>query len=931
MASSFRSRLTRRQADPSAASPSSTSAVSAASGVASSGGGGGHGISSFLGRRSVGSVGGGKGKGGTNNHRQSKHSQTGYHHLASSSSSHASINPLATFDACIEACDALAASAASSSWQRQNQHHHGSISNSTTQVDSKDTSDNDEDNNNSNLSSTENEQGSLVHDAKPLPSSTSNETEEIQNNAAEVALVPDCSVLVSPDGALLFTSSLSTMVNPSNSTKLRNNDNGNAPDNHQEEADQVVGVVGHPTTTNNNKDRYPWTKISHENCDGAILSEEYESAIITGNDLTPNGDYDSNGFTSTGWDIDATTCALSASRDVLAGMTNFVETLATIRKQEAVCVRAAVETLGDVRIQLERNWYVRRRLGPMMMSNETKLSKAIEAMEGYYVQISEDEMERWRMACSSGSNSSLAAKSSTSMEGKAADDDTRRLNPPELIHGILPKLQTASIKATTRTSEREHALSDMRSKISECETILREQKVWASNQWKRVAEEESNINRLYAIKKMEQHEFYEDQRRRRLLEREQEEEDAFVHHSTSEGMGDRIEEEEPLSREVWEMVQNVNTSMEDFGHTGYSPRVVSRKAEGDGSVSSPHRRHHQQQQLRQEQQSLDVPSKIITRADVERESEIQDLKMVAQAADEAVEDAAGKLLNIMSKGDTTLRSARLAAESCLLSECNAARNCLRALVAMERASLQDRLQQLDVLEAAVDAIAVREDIDSYIRADKAIPGGRSRDGEDDGGGIAAALAVLNSHGESSGSANSPRKYRNIERPSYYEGWSESGCGEEGDDEDDVEPALFGEVINMLFADSPTSNPVKENSDYQCIGSESGPARQILNDSKIEIASNALRSKQGNNHRKSILYELNNQRSKKTWVEGRANFDALCHIFDAFLSGCGREPSDVSNAMMLMILSQTFYIVDHAGEEEINNRKDYVDGARRDRQ
>jgi hypothetical protein len=183
---------------------------------------------------------------------------------------------------------------------------------------------------------------------------------------------------------------------------------------------------------------------------------------------------------------------------------------------------------------------------------------------------------------------------------------------------------------------------------------------------------------------------------------------------------------------------------------------------------------------------------------------------------------------------------------------------------MERASLQDRLRQLDVLEGAVNSIDVRKDIDDYIRADKAIPGGRSRDGEEDGGGMAAALAVLNSHGESVSSHKSPRKHRNIERPSYFEGWTENRGSDkaDGDDDDDVEPEIFGDVINLLFNDCPTQD------------SRSGKRQITPNDNKIEIASSALRSKQGNNHRKSILYELNNQRSKKTRVEGQANFDGL---------------------------------------------------------
>ncbi len=59
------------------------------------------------------------------------------------------------------------------------------------------------------------------------------------------------------------------------------------------------------------------------------------------------------------------------------------------------------------------------------------------------------------------------------------------------------------------------------------------------------------------------------------------------------------------------------------------------------------------------------PFKKKMHADVERESNICDIRLVAMAANQLVEDSAGKLLNMMSKSDTTFRLARLAMESCL--------------------------------------------------------------------------------------------------------------------------------------------------------------------------------------------------------------------------------------------------------------------------
>jgi hypothetical protein len=146
------------------------------------------------------------------------------------------------------------------------------------------------------------------------------------------------------------------------------------------------------------------------------------------------------------------------------------------------------------------------------------------------------------------------------------------------------------------------------------------------------------------------------------------------------------------------------------------------------------------------------------------------------------------------------------------------------------------------------------------------------------------------------------------------------------------------VINLLFEDpmrmsreegnivpsvgrrkSPHSDEGSKSRDVPdgALGSAPGSLKTRLhhshylsNEEMINIAVNALaeNTKRGQSFRKSILYELNNQRSKMTEVKGGANFDALCRIFNSFLSGCGRESIDVSNTKMLMILSQTFYMV-----------------------
>lgn len=933
MPNSFRNRLSRH----SAGQPTTTTISSTAAGSHHSTGGGG---GSAIGRlaRSVGRASGVGAIKATTTHNRSRHPPPSNDHGGA---------PLATFDACIEACDALAAASSSSALLRQQQSiitpcHQGSSSS----VNDKEEEEEEEDGND--------DDDTPKHVVQTMGGMTE-------------GVVPHCSVLVSPDGALLFTSSHSAHSSLFSQSPPPPPLRGGGSGVMAGPADDQDGIIHGATTTdssNDDQDRYPWTTISSDNHrDGAILEEEYSSAIVCGNDLTPEGDRDSNGFSARGWDHDAATSALCASRDVLQGMEAFVMELATVEKDVAAAVYGAVEKLRDHRKSILLPFRDPRsssssggggRLGPMLASG-TNLSNAILAMEEYYERCSMGALERWRMACAPSRRSSSSTTTTTTItssplsrselfgadnyhekdggcvEGGLFRDRDAAVavpHPPELICGMLPRLHRALAKATTRTSERECALSVVRSNVSEAQNILRGQKEWAHSQWQRVADEESNIDRLYLLKKMEQQE--EEERRRREVEM-----------AASGQTNDN--DEGPLSREVWEMVLGVE-SVDDFTHTGYSPRdhlrkpkvldVIRQRFDNTGHAVVDLEHHPQEQ--RHPEIVASPASRKITRADVERESDIRDIRMVAMAADESVEDAAGKLLNMMSKGDTTLRSARLAAESCLLSECNGAKSCLLSLVAMERANLEDRMRHLVVLENAVDAIDVRKDIDGYITTDKTTPGGRSIAGEDDDGGIAAALAVLNSHCEGEDATFTLKKNGHIERPTHFEGWGGGDDGIMRDDDadhDDVPPEIFEDVIKMLFEDTQS---VEEGSE----GRESpGSSRrrgspQLWNEEKLSTATDALADKSGRGDlfRKSILYELNNQRSKKTEVEGRANFDALCSVFNAFLAGCGQESTDVSNMKMLMILSQTFYMVGQVVGVDGNDERDiYLGSTTKERQ
>jgi hypothetical protein len=336
--------------------------------------------------------------------------------------------------------------------------------------------------------------------------------------------------------------------------------------------------------------------------------------------------------------------------------------------------------------------------------------------------------------------------------------------------------------------------------------------------------------------------------------------------------------------DLWEMVKDVG-SMEEFEHTGYSPRSprkVPALNENEQADDAPPSTTIEEDELPH------VPN--ISRASIEKESDIHELRQAALEADDLVEDAAGTLLNIMSKLDTTNRSARVSAESGLLSECNAAHQCMRSLVEMERAALQVQMERLRALEEAVAAVNVRNDIDNYIRRDKTFPGGSSRGGDNDDGGVAAALAVLNSHSDDFYDASKT----NITRPIFFRGWADKGDEEDGDDE--IEPDFFKAIIKVLFEKKKDGGEETDVSKREKIQDALTNLSTVLSE----------HSQQGSIARQAILYELNNQRSANTVIEDEHKFESLCNLFSSFLSGCGRESIDVSNAKMLMILSQTFY-------------------------
>ena len=62
----------------------------------------------------------------------------------------------------------------------------------------------------------------------------------------------------------------------------------------------------------------------------------------------------------------------------------------------------------------------------------------------------------------------------------------------------------------------------------------------------------------------------------------------------------------------------------------------------------------------------------------------------------------------------------------------------------------------------------------------------------------------------------------------------------------------------------------------------------------------------------MCYALNSKRSSHTEIPSQIQFDQLCRLFSAILTGCSNEERGVTNAKMCIMLAQTFYI---RGEEK----------------
>ena len=227
-----------------------------------------------------------------------------------------------------------------------------------------------------------------------------------------------------------------------------------------------------------------------------------------------------------------------------------------------------------------------------------------------------------------------------------------------------------------------------------------------------------------------------------------------------------------------------------------------------------------------------------------------------------------------------------------MSCANAQMKCMKSLVALERNFLKERLEMINELEEKIENIDVRKDLNLFIEHEKSeVPNGTTSLGDNDDGGIASALATLNSFSEGIGVGVGVAGMAEL---SSFSGWNES---EEGEvfDRDDLE-----EAVDLLFTSECYSNEGIDPEERENNLSELERSVQFV---ERAVSEKSIRAR---GYRASTCYALNNHRGKNTQLDYEVQFDGLCRVLNSLLNGCDREAADVANAKMVMMLAQTFY-------------------------
>ena len=689
----------------------------------------------------------------------------------------------------------------------------------------------------------------------------------------------DCSVLVSPDGDLL-------LIPQERRTAVQ-----------EDERESQSPETPQNGTSTAQVDRGPSQSPYANFLANRQESDDYNSAVIMGYDLQSKGDHALNGFSATGWSAAATSLSIRQSEMSLREMTSFMEALITSKKEHAARASQACDHLRNISdnhgiapplpvpvalmnsttngsnrkwsssdalsslSELEpigSSWDSNKasigrepslmmtpdRVGPLSYRGGT-VHAATVAFEQYHIMMSENDANRWRSAS----------------------------------HGSLAEIRRAADKAAERSYHRERSLKEMQRRANEIEGRLAYCKAESKRRWQLVYEAEELVVKIMEESMLQRSR----ERERQRMEQFRIDQEAHANDTTKAHLG-------ATQAEVWDMIAAVTDSLEDGSFTPLDLPQAPIKGPRDQTMQSPMKPAVvPSSSPTPEMQGFSVS--FASRAQIEQECNLPGLRSSALAADEAIEDTAGSLLNVLSNLDTTRRSARVAAETCLLSACNAQAACLKALVKTERESIEERLQNLVELEYIVENMNVRTDLDVYISNDKKERGGSTWMGDDDDGGIASALAVLSSHVDGSMGNTSPNRMTALD-------WNDTD-----EDEGDITPEELEDAVEDLFFDEETLT-IRTDDAFAEFEKSVSFLCKVAEDRKHPCS---------RSRRSTICYAINSKRSA-TRLKRQMQFDGVSRVIYSILNGCDHEAGSVANAKMCMMLSQSFFIVDEENSE-----------------
>jgi hypothetical protein len=745
--------------------------------------------------------------------------------------------------------------------------------------------------------------------------------------------LPDCSLLVSPDGDLLLVpneqENIYTMFQPPTKTQLdiqqlrtnkRNVDTSEVPaaavkavaiDTEGIDGDDYDDDVGLNQNTSP-----PSTSLGSFSELMRQSKDDYESAMFIGNDL--HGDKVINRFSAKGWSVPATTLAVQQTEHTIRAMAHFCEQYVLTRKESAAQMTIACDQwrneldrrrgfqtnrVDELPMTSER-WEILdpratsfelspNRVGPFTSHGST-LYAAIMAMEQYHHEAAEKESNRWRKA-------------------------TLQRN------GIVPAIQTALSTYHARATKRQKALSEMSHRAQIIEQKIRQLKQVSEQKWDTVYKAEDRVT-IRMEELMTERSKERQKARLKLLLRDQQQENrnnlrnntpsSSTNAPTTGGTFsvDDIQLTCNLSDEVWDMVSSVAESME---HGSFEPIPDNPSTISDENSSIAFDKASSNDPYKDE---VLVSYPIVSREEIEQEMHVPELRAAARQVDDEIQDESDTLLNILSSLDTTRRSARTAAETCLISAGNAQVSCLNTMLQLERESLQERLRDLDGLEHVLNNIDVRADLDTYITADRKEIGGCSHLGDDDDGGIASALAVLSSHVDgiitgqetptkssltaaTTPSASISTRQRGMSFDQSPDANNESDSNGEGD----ISTEELNNALDKLFQRHPALDALDMN-DLQDEDDDHEQYRiEFDNNVNFLYQSIAGNSKKGQKRRSLVCYLLNSKRGIYACIPSMKQYNALSQLFTIILTnGVYDNEIGISNAKMCMMLAQTFY-------------------------